>query len=205
MRDHLIAPVIPDSRGAPRSCPNMWLLAGEDLSHHVPCVLVYWLVVMAARRAARAGGSQDRLVPGGALQHVTAVARAALCGEEGRLPMAGADTRWCSERGWRTAVRPGTSSGPRTRRRAAGLGGVARRVGERLRREVHGISGGRGPYRRAWPAPQLRWSARAFGGRYRSAGGRAATWRGGRSAGRLASDHGGRAGKHDRANAVAID
>ncbi len=40
MREHLIAPVIPDWRGARRSCPDMWLLAGEDVSHHVACVLV---------------------------------------------------------------------------------------------------------------------------------------------------------------------
>jgi hypothetical protein len=40
MRDHLIAPVIPDWRGARRSCPDMQLLAGEDVDHHVACVLV---------------------------------------------------------------------------------------------------------------------------------------------------------------------
>ena len=65
MRDHLIAPVIPDWRGARRSCPDMWLLAGEDVSHLVPCVLVCWPLVMVARRAARAGRRHDRLVPGG--------------------------------------------------------------------------------------------------------------------------------------------
>jgi hypothetical protein len=65
MRDHLIAPAIPDWRGVRRSCPDLWLLAGEDVSHHVPCVLGCWPLVMAARRAARAGRRQDRFVPGG--------------------------------------------------------------------------------------------------------------------------------------------